>query len=113
MFNVGTGTSSPDADDGADCKRVARSATRKSIRPPARARSGSGMPYLLKVLWPRTAANSSAKVETSVARNAMRRANLGSARSAIFCEGTNYLKRPEHQKKDGKNPERDNGLHLH
>ena len=61
------------------------------------------MPYLLKVLWPRTAANSSAKVETSVARNAMRRANLGSARSAIFCEGTNYLKRPEHQKKEGKN----------
>src|SRR6516225_9090630 len=63
MFNVATATSSSAADDGADCRRVARSATRKSIRPPARARSGSGMPYLLRVLWPRTSANSSAKPE--------------------------------------------------
>src|SRR5262249_8409888 len=86
------------------------SATRKSIRPPARARSGSGMPYLLTVLWPRIAANTSAKLETSVARTAMLRANLGSARSVIFAKATNYLERSEHQKKKGKNLERGNGL---
>jgi len=60
------------------------------------------MPYLLKVLWPRTAANSSAKVETSVARNAMRRANLGSARSAIFAKGPTTLNGPSIKKRKAK-----------
>src|SRR5215472_11701679 len=99
MSNVGTATSSPAADDGAGCRRVARSATRKSIRPPARARSGSGMPYLVRVLWPRIAANTSAKLETSVARTAMLRANLGSARSVIFAKGPTTLKGPSIRKR--------------
>ena len=72
------------------------------MSPPAKARIGTGIPYLVRIISPRKEANKTARMEKNTARMTSCLMSLVSAPWVIFANGPMILNGPSMRKRKAK-----------